>query len=118
MKYIYNTKKDIQKMLKDIGVNSFDELISTIPSNLKLNRKIGLGDWLSEIELLSDISKIKDKNKKMTCFNGGGVYDHHIPSVVDFISSRSEYYTAYTPYQAEVSQGTLQYLYEFHQLCH
>jgi len=113
MKYIQNTESDIKKMLDEIGVGKFEDLLSMIPDKLTLKETIDIGDSLSEIELISDTDKFKDKNKKMTCFNGGGVYDHHIPSVVDFLSSKSEYYTAYTPYQAEVSQGTLQYLYEF-----
>ena len=113
MKYIQNTESDIKKMLEIIGVEKFDDLLSMIPDKLILKDQIDIGEPLSEIELISDTESFKNKNKKMICFNGGGVYDHHIPSVVDFLSSKSEYYTAYTPYQAEVSQGTLQYLYEF-----
>ena len=113
MKYIQNTESDIKKMLRDIGVEKFGDLLSMIPDKLRLKEMIDIGDSLSEIELISDTDRLKNKNKKMICFNGGGVYDHYVPSVVDFLSSKSEYCTAYTPYQAEVSQGTLQYLYEF-----
>ena len=114
MKYIQNTNTDIQKMLKSIGVSSFEELLKLIvPDKLRLREKLDIGESKSEFDLTLDADKIKRKNKALTCYNGGGVYDHYIPSVVDFISSRSEFYTSYTPYQAEVSQGTLQYLYEF-----
>ena len=111
MKYIYNTDKDLKKMLDVIGVDSFDELIKRVPQDVRLKNGLDIGPSLSEQELLSHVSSFE--NKKMTCYNGGGVYDHYIPSVVDFLALRSEFYTSYTPYQAEVSQGTLQYLYEF-----
>ena len=111
MKYIQNTNKDIQKMLKEIGVKSFDSLIESIPSEIRFKDSFNIGDALSEYELILETSKLKNNN--LICFMGNGIYDHYVPSVVDFISSRSEFYTSYTPYQAEVSQGTLQYLYEF-----
>jgi len=114
MKYIQNTDSDIQKMLDSIGVSSFEDLLKLIvPEKLQLKDKLNIGEPKSELDLIMDTDNIKRKNKTLTCYNGGGVYDHYIPSVVDFISSRSEFYTSYTPYQAEVSQGTLQYLYEF-----
>ena len=111
MKYIQNTTKDRNKMLKKIGVSSFEELIDTIPNKILLKEKLKIPAGLSEYDLLLDIKQFKNSN--LICFMGNGVYDHYIPSVVDFISARSEFYTAYTPYQPEVSQGTLQYLYEF-----
>ncbi|MAX09297.1 MAG: aminomethyl-transferring glycine dehydrogenase [Candidatus Marinimicrobia bacterium] len=114
MKYIQNTDSDIQKMLDSIGVSSFEDLLKLIvPEKLRLKDKLNIGEPKSELDLIIDTDNIKRKNKALTCYDGGGVYDHYIPSVVDFISSRSEFYTSYTPYQAEVSQGTLQYLYEF-----
>ena len=114
MKYIPNTKNDLKDMLKIIGEKSTDNLISKIiPDNLRPKKSLEIGDPLSEYDLLLDVEYLKKNNKKLICFNGGGVYDHYIPSAVDFLSSRSEFYTSYTPYQAEVSQGTLQYLYEF-----
>ena len=114
MKYIPNTDSDVQEMLKDIGEKSFDSFISKIiPNELRSQEKLNIGSPFSEFDLINDINKIKSSNKNLINFDGGGVYDHFIPSVVDFISSRSEFYTSYTPYQAEVSQGTLQYLYEF-----
>ena len=114
MKYIPNTDSDVQEMLKDIGEKSFDSFISKIiPNELRPQEKLNIGSPFSEFDLINDINKIKSSNKNLINFDGGGVYDHYIPSVVDFISSWSEFYTSYTPYQAEVSQGTLQYLYEF-----
>ena len=111
MKYIQNTNKDIKKMLSEIGVDSFDSLIKSIPNEIRFKNTFNIGEALSEYELLMETSKLK--NNTLLCFMGNGIYDHYVPSVVDFISSRSEFYTSYTPYQAEVSQGTLQYLYEF-----
>ena len=111
MKYIQNTNKDIEEMLKEIGVKSFEDLIETVPEEIRFKGSFSIGEGLSEYDLLLDTSKID--NNKLICFMGNGIYDHYVPSVVDFISGRSEFYTSYTPYQAEVSQGTLQYLYEF-----
>ena len=114
MKYIPNTKQDLEKMIKDMGEKSFESFLSKIiPKKIRPKEELDIGSPLSEFDLMLDIDKIKVSNKNLINFNGGGVYDHYIPSVVDFISSRSEFYTSYTPYQAEVSQGTLQYLYEF-----
>ena len=78
---------------------------------IRFKDSFNIGEALSEYELILETSKLKNNN--LLCFMGNGIYDHYVPSVVDFISSRSEFYTSYTPYQAEVSQGTLQYLYEF-----
>ena len=111
MKYIQNTNKDIKKMLNEIGVDSFDSLVKSIPDEIRFKNSFNIGEALSEYELILETSKLKNNN--LLCFMGNGIYDHYVPSVVDFISSRSEFYTSYTPYQAEVSQGTLQYLYEF-----
>ena len=114
MKYIPNTENDLKDMLKTIGEESISKLISKIiPDDLRPKKNLKIGDPLSEFDLLLDIDDLKRNNKNLICFNGGGVYDHYIPSIVDFLSNRSEFYTSYTPYQAEVSQGTLQYLYEF-----
>ena len=114
MNYQPATKEDEKKLLLASQVKSFSELIKIIPEKFKLKDLIGLGKPLSEIELDSELTKISKKNKtNIIPFVGNGIYDHYIPKVVDFITSRSEFYTAYTPYQPEVSQGTLQYLYEF-----
>ena len=111
MKYIQNTNKDVKEMLKKIGAESFDDLIKGIPEKIRFKDHFNIGKGLSEYELLLETNNISNNN--LICFMGNGIYDHYVPTVVDFISGRSEFYTSYTPYQAEVSQGTLQYLYEF-----
>ena len=116
MTYSPITKNDINEMLKVIGIKSVDELYEIIPDKYKIDlNNSKLPSALSEQEIIQELSKIGNLNSasNKTCFLGGGSYDHYVPKVVDFLSSRSEYYTAYTPYQPEVSQGTLQYLYEF-----
>mgnify|MGYP001173204934 CR=1 FL=1 len=114
--FIPTTDKEELEMLKEIGFNSFDELTSFIPPGFKNSGNIGLEEGVSELEidkLLCSNTFYNTNNQNSICFMGGGVYDHFIPKVVDTLSSRSEFYTAYTPYQPEVSQGTLEYLYEF-----
>ena len=116
MPYIPITDDQEQEMLNYLGFKNYEELIDIIPSNLKIKDKLGLAKGLSEFEVENNIYDIMSKNNPASngiCFLGGGVYDHYIPKIVDFLSSRSEFYTAYTPYQSEVSQGTLQYLFEF-----
>src|SRR5690606_27425747 len=84
------------------------------PHEVKLNRDYKLPDSLSEIEVEKKVTELAKMNKnELVCFAGGGSYDHYIPSVIGHLTSRSEFYTAYTPYQPEVSQGTLQYIFEF-----
>ena len=120
MDYTSHTDADIQHMLGVIGVNSIDELIaSSVPDELRLNRKLDLPDGEAESELLRNFSKLASSNDSAynkLCFMGGGSYDHYAPAAVANIVSRSEYATAYTPYQAEVAQGTLQTIYEFQTL--
>ena len=114
MHFIPLTKEQEQQMLDKMGKKSFNDLIDIIPPNLRYNNSMDIGDPLSEIEITNELNYLNNSNKSDSiCFLGNGIYDHFIPTVVDFISGRSEFYTAYTPYQAEVSQGTLQYLYEF-----
>ncbi len=106
-------------MLARIGVKDFKELISDIPRNILVKSKLNLPAALSEMEAAKEISGISKDNKpagEMVSFLGGGAYDHYIPAAVDHILSRPEFYTAYTPYQAEVSQGTLQVIWEFQSL--
>jgi len=116
MPYIPNTKVERAKMLATIGVSSFDELIAAIPDKMKMDKPLRLPDALSELEITR---LVKSKTCRNMCaqtanaFLGAGVYDHFIPSAVDTIVSRPEFFTAYTPYQAEVSQGTLQFIYEY-----
>ncbi|WP_422484483.1 aminomethyl-transferring glycine dehydrogenase subunit GcvPA [Gudongella sp. DL1XJH-153] len=117
--YIANTPEDIQEMLKAIGLESIDQLFDDIPKNIKLGRELDLPKSKSELEVTSYLKKLADKNCSMsdlTSFLGAGAYDHYIPSIVNHIISRSEFYTSYTPYQPEISQGTLQYIFEFQTL--
>ncbi len=114
MPYIPNTDEDRREMLDKLGLQDIADLFTPIPDNLRLKKSLNLPPALSEMELLQEIEQISKENKSdLTIFAGGGVYDHFIPSAVDSIISRPEFMTAYTPYQAEVSQGTLQSIYEF-----
>jgi glycine dehydrogenase subunit 1 len=119
MEYIPHTEKEQQDMLRFIGVASFDELLEEIPSEVRLKRPLSLGAPLTEMELRREIGAMSRQNvqtEDMVCFLGAGAYDHYIPAAVPQIASRSEYYTAYTPYQAEMSQGLLQTIYEYQTL--
>ncbi|ERI95382.1 glycine dehydrogenase [Clostridiales bacterium oral taxon 876 str. F0540] len=114
--YIPNTDSDQKKMLESIGIKSTDELFKDIPENLQLNRRLNINKPMSELEVSRDLKNLSDKNlnnEDLICFLGAGAYDHYIPSVVKHITSRSEFYTAYTPYQPEISQGTLQAIFEY-----
>ena len=117
--YIPNTDSDRRKMLQEIGIDSIDQLFKDIPDNYR-NPKLNLTKPLSEFELKKYVEELCSMNMipgEYSCFLGGGSYQHHIPAIVNQISSRSEYMTSYTPYQPEVSQGTLQTEYEFQSLC-
>lgn len=117
--YIGITPDDEQKMLEAIGISSIDELFDDIPKEIALNRDLKLDEAKSELEVASYLTELSKKNcslDDLTCFLGAGAYDHYIPSIVDHIISRSEFYTSYTPYQPEISQGTLQYLFEYQTL--
>jgi glycine dehydrogenase subunit 1 len=111
--YCPNTPEDIGEMLEAIGVSSIEELFSVIPANLR-TRSFYLPPGMSEFELSRNLQKIAGRDsRELTNFIGGGFYDHLIPSVVDHLAGRAEFYTAYTPYQPECSQGTLQALFEY-----
>lgn len=116
MPFIPNTDADRKAMLERIGVRNFEELIKNIPEELRYTKDFNLPEPLSELEiyrlLLQKAQCNKGTNESIS-FLGGGAYDHFIPAVIGHILSRSEFYTAYTPYQAEVSQGTLQAIYEY-----
>ena len=114
--YLPNTSEDIKEMLDVIGLGSTDELFDSIPKSLKFNRDLDLPASKSEIEVKNLLDSIASKNQstsELTCFLGAGSYDHYIPSVVKHLVGRSEFYTAYTPYQPEISQGTLQSVFEY-----
>jgi glycine dehydrogenase subunit 1 len=117
--YILNTPDDEQAMLKAIGAASVEDLFSTIPAEARLHRALNIPAAMEEIDLTQHVNALGRKNQAAgdnVCFLGGGAYDHFIPTVVDAVSSRSEFYTAYTPYQAEASQGSLQAFYEYQTL--
>jgi glycine dehydrogenase subunit 1 len=119
MPYILNTEADRKAMLEKIGVASIADLFKSIPDGFQLHRQLAVPEALSEMELQQHMSDLASKNisaDQAVCFLGGGSYDHFIPSVVDAVASRSEYYTAYTPYQAEASQGSLQAFFEYQTL--
>jgi glycine dehydrogenase subunit 1 len=113
MDYTPNTDKDRESMLREIGVKDIMDLFKDIPKDLILKSPLQIPDQLSEFELIRKLGKISKKNKKPLSFQGGGNYNHHIPSTVDAITSRGEFSTAYTPYQPEISQGTLQAIFEY-----
>ncbi len=118
MDYIPNTECDKEKMLKEMGIPSLEALLDGIPKTLR-NFSLPLPDGLSEPQVLKALKNLSEKNEntdKYISFLGAGAYEHYIPSVVDHLASRSEFYTCYTPYQPEVSQGTLQVIYEFQTL--
>ena len=118
MAYLDNTPEQQREMLATIGAASIEELFAQIPAELQLKRPLDMPPALSEMELQAALGKLAQKNtaRQGACFMGGGCYDHFIPAAVDAIASRSEFYTAYTPYQAEASQGSLQAFYEFQTL--
>ncbi len=119
MSYHYNTPEDKQAMLAAIGAESVHELFDSIPAELKLGRGLDLPPALSELELDQHLRELASRNTAAgdaICFLGAGSYDHFIPAVVDTIGSRSEFYTSYTPYQAEASQGNLQVMFEYQSL--
>jgi glycine dehydrogenase subunit 1 len=119
MPYLYNTPEDQQAMLAAIGAGSVDELFDQVPDDLKLNRPLDLPPALCEMELDQHLRQLAAGNQyagQKVCFLGGGSYDHFVPAVCDVIGSRSEFYTSYTPYQAEASQGNLQAMFEYQSL--
>jgi len=116
MPFLPSTDEERAQMLKAIGVKSFEELLAPIPEKLRLKEALALPEPISEYEatrLLAELAEANTTVNEALCFLGGGAYDHYVPAAVSHITSRPEFYTAYTPYQAEVSQGTLQATYEY-----
>lgn len=114
--YLPGTEKDLKIMLDRIGVASIDALYKAVPANVKLKNDLDLEPALSEIDVKRRLGALAYKNTsvdEMACFLGAGAYDHYVPTTVKHIISRSEYYTAYTPYQPEIAQGTLQGVWEY-----
>ena len=119
MSYLLNTPQDQQAMLEAIGAKSIEELFASIPASLQLQRPLEPAGAMSELELTQHMQQLSARNAhaaREICFLGGGSYDHFIPAVVDALASRGEFYTSYTPYQPEVSQGNLQAMFEYQTL--
>src|SRR5438093_8836150 len=119
MPYLLNTPDDREAMLARIGVGSVEDLFAPIPAELRLKRPLAIPPALPEMELTRHMESLAARNRAAgdaVCFLGGGAYDHFIPNAVDAVASRGEFYTAYTPYQAEASQGTLQVIFEYQTL--
>ena len=119
MPYIPITPQDRQAMLDAIGAASLDELFATVPAELRLKGDLNLPTAMGELELTGHMAGLAAANtatSEAVCFLGAGCYDHFIPAVVDFVAGRSEFYTSYTPYQAEASQGNLQAMFEYQTL--
>ncbi|MCQ2287762.1 MAG: aminomethyl-transferring glycine dehydrogenase subunit GcvPA [Muribaculaceae bacterium] len=112
-KYFPHTSEDISSMLGKCGLKSLEDLYQDIPQELVLNRDYDLPEAMSEVEVRKMFDELGQYNAQLKCFIGAGVYDHYCPSVINAILSRSEFLTSYTPYQAEISQGTLQYIFEY-----
>ena len=114
-KYLPHTKQDIKEMLEVIGVDSIDDLFAEIPTEL-MGQDLNVPFSHSELELTQVFQDLADKNKKLVPFVGAGAYDHYTPSIIKHLTQRQEFLTAYTPYQPEISQGTLQYIFEYQSL--
>ncbi len=112
-RYLPHTAEDIAAMLERCGAKSLEELYADVPSSLRMKKPYGIGKPVSEPELENLFRQLGNLNKPMTCFAGAGFYHHYTPAVIPAICSRSEFATAYTPYQPEISQGTLQYIFEY-----
>jgi glycine dehydrogenase subunit 1 len=112
-KYFPHTDEDVRGMLNKIGVETLDDLYAEVPDNIKFKGEYELPAAMSEMEIRSFFEGLGRKNTPLTVFAGAGVYDHYTPSVIPSIVERSEFLTSYTPYQAEISQGTLHYIFEY-----
>lgn len=115
-RYISNTAEQQGEMLKEIGLDTTEDLFQDVPPEVRLKRKLDLPEELSEMELVRHMRNLAQRNcslEEYPCFLGAGAYDHFVPSVIDQLISRQEFYTAYTPYQPEISQGTLQSIFEY-----
>ncbi len=112
-KYFPHTEDDLLQMLSKVGVKSLDELYAQIPESIRFKGNYELPRGASEMEVRQLFERLGSENKQLTCFAGMGVYDHYTPSVIPSLLQRSEFLTSYTPYQAEISQGTLHYIFEY-----
>ena len=112
-KYFPHTEDDLQAMMAKAGVKDLDGLYAQIPESIRFRGDYKLPSEMSEMEVRDVFAKLGSKNQQLTCFAGFGVYDHYTPSVIPSLLQRSEFLTSYTPYQAEISQGTLHYIFEY-----
>ncbi len=112
-KYLPHTTKEIEEMLQVIGIDNLNDLFHNIPKNLVYNNDFNIPSSLSDLELTKHLNNLSNKNKELIVFRGYGAYDTYTPSLVKALTSRQEFLTSYTPYQPEVSQGTLQYIFEY-----
>jgi len=116
MRFAPQTDADVSQMLDAIGLTSVDDLFDRIPPGVRLDRDLDVPDGISEMEILRDLRSLAARNRHvddLVCFAGAGAYDHYVPAVVWALAGRSEFYTSYTPYQPELSQGVLQALFEY-----
>lgn len=112
--YVPNTDREQEAMLKEAGYSSFDDMFSCIPDEVKLKRPLNLPSGLSEMEVIREMEEISEKNVTFKhIFRGAGAYNHYIPAIVKSVTSKEEFVTTYTPYQAEISQGVLQSIFEY-----
>lgn len=111
--YFPHTEDDIKEMLQRIGVSSLDDLYADVPAEFIFKGQYDLPDAMSEQQIREHFAALDSRNTKLKVFAGAGAYDHYTPSVVPYLAARSEFSTAYTPYQAEISQGTLRYIFEY-----
>ncbi|MFM8440939.1 MAG: aminomethyl-transferring glycine dehydrogenase subunit GcvPA [Acidobacteriota bacterium] len=118
MRYIPNSPEEQAELLKTVGLQSAAELFRSIPEDVRLSRKLNVTDPLAEPEVIAEMERLAGMNggARKPSFLGAGVYSHFSPTIVDYLIQRSEFFTSYTPYQPEVSQGTLQYIFEFQTL--
>ena len=112
-KYFPHTQDDLQSMMEKVGITDLDGLYDQIPDSIRFKGDYQLPSEMSEIEVRQLFEKLGSQNEQLTCFAGYGVYDHYMPSVIPQLLQRSEFLTSYTPYQAEISQGTLHYIFEY-----
>ena len=112
-KFFPQTEEDLKAMMEKVGVKKLDDLYAQIPEGIRFQGDYNIPEGMSEIEIRRVFENLGSKNKQLTCYAGYGVYDHYSPSVIPSLLSRSEFLTSYTPYQAEISQGTLHYIFEY-----
>ena len=112
-KFFPHTEEDLREMLAKASVSSLDGLYAEVPESIRFKGDYDLPEAKSELEIRQWFKALGEKNTQLTCFAGAGTYDHYTPSVIPSIVERSEFLTSYTPYQAEISQGTLHYIFEY-----